>query len=292
VSQSIAVDERRSAWRAITVFLVITIALSAVFEILMARQGKLTGILVTGVMWSPGVSALLTCLILKRPIASLPWRWGPWRWNLSAWALPIAYGLAIYLPVWIFGLGGSRFGNEDTLTLWSRSIVGGEGYDTLAIVFFLLVYGTVGLAGNAARALGEEIGWRGFLVWELRKVMPFWLVGLGSGLFWAMWHWPAILFTNYNAGEGNFYLQMLLFTLGIAPQGIVYAYFTFRSKSLWPAVLLHSAHNLFIQDVFTPLTVAGAGTHLYIDEFGIMLPIASCGLGLYFYRRARREGLA
>jgi membrane protease YdiL (CAAX protease family) len=290
--QSDTADERRNAWRAIRVFLAITIALSAVFETLMARQGKLTGILVAGVMWSPGVAALLTCLILKRPIASLPWRWGEWRWNLAGWALPIAYGLAIYVPVWVLGLGGSGFPNEETLARWSGAIVGGQGSDTLAVIFFLLVFGTVGLAGNASRALGEEIGWRGFLVWELRKVMPFWLVGLGSGLFWAMWHWPAILLTDYNAGEGNFYLQMLLFTLGIAPQGIVYAYFSFRSKSLWPAVMLHSAHNLFIQEVFTPLTVAGTGTHLYIDEFGVLLPIVSCVLGLYFYRRARREGLA
>jgi len=40
------------------------------------------------------------------------------------------------------------------------------------------------------------------------------------------------------------------------------------------------------------LSVAGTGTRLYIDEFGVLLPIVSCALALYFYRRARREGLA
>ena len=86
--------------------------------------------------------------------------------------------------------------------------------------------------------------------------------------------------------------MMLLFTLSIAPEGIMYAYFTFRSNSLWPAVILHASHNLFIQAIYTPITIEGEGTHYYIDEFGIMLPISSCLLAVYFYRRAKREGLA
>jgi membrane protease YdiL (CAAX protease family) len=279
------------AWRAIAIFLMITIALSAIFDGLMIYQGQTKRVLVTAVMWSPGIAAILTCLILKRKISSLPWKWGAWRWNWYAWALPIGYGLAMYLPVWIFGLGGASFGNEETLTRWSSAIVGGEGTSRSAVLFYLLIFGTFGVVRSAANALGEEIGWRGFMIWEFRKVMPFWLIGLGSGLIWGLWHWPAILFTDYNAGEGNFYLQMFLFTVGIAAEGIIYAYFVFRSNSLWPAVILHASHNLFLQTIFTPLTVKGEDTHLYIDEFGIMLPITSTILAVYFYHRAKREGL-
>ncbi len=283
--------ERRQAWKAIGIFLLIMALLSTVFQLLMIERGSMSRLLVTGVMWSPGIAAILTCIYLKRSIRSLPWGWGQWRWNYYAWLLPMVYGLLIYLPVWLFGWGGSGFGNPDTLAQWSAEITGAETTSTLAVAIYILFLGTLGIAGSASRALGEEIGWRGFMIWEMRKVMPFWAIGILSGLIWAVWHWPAILFMDYNAGEGNFALQLALFTLGIVPEGIIYAYFTFRSNSLWPAVILHASHNLFLQAIYTPLTIKGEGTHFYIDEFGIMLPISSCLLAVYFYRRAVREGL-
>jgi uncharacterized protein len=284
-------DERGAAWKAIGIFMVLMLALSAVFDTLMAQRGAMSLLLVSGVMWSPGIAAMLTCLILKRPIASLPWRWGEWRWNWLAWALPIGYGLVMYVPVWVLGLGGSGFPNAETLADFSSQIVSGD-MNMLAVVFCVILMGTLGVVASAARAMGEEIGWRGFLVWEMRKVMPFWAVGLLSGLIWAVWHWPGILFTDYNAGTGSFVLQMALFTVSIVPMGIVYAYLAFRSGSLWPAVILHASHNLFLQRIFTPLTVDGEGTHFYIDEFGILLPIMSVALAAYFYWRAKKDGIA
>ena len=53
-----------------------------------------------------------------------------------------------------------------------------------------------------------------------------------SGQIWGLWRWPGILLTDYNPGEGNLVLQMVLFSLSIIPQGIIYAYFSFKSKSL------------------------------------------------------------
>ena len=282
----------RAAWRAIGLFLLITAVLSAVFEYLMARMGAMTHILVTGVMWCPGVAAMLSCVLLKRDVRALPWRWPSAKWILAAWLLPAGYGLAVYLPVWLLSLGGSVFGNTGTLSLWSQDVLGKGPTNLCAVMFELLLLATLGVITAASNALGEEIGWRGFLVWEMRKVMPFWMVGAGSGLIWAVWHYPGILMTDYSAGEGSRWLQIVLFTAAITPMGVVFAYFAFRTNSLWPAVILHASHNCFIQRVYTPLTVKGPGTHLYIDEFGCLLPVASIALAVYFYRRARAEGLA
>lgn len=284
--------ERAAAWRALGLFLVLTFGLTGVFGTLMGIQGSTPSILVTGVMWSPGIAAILCCLILRRRISSLPWQWGKWRWNWFAWLLPFGYGLAIYLPVWVFGLGGSSFGNQETLSDWSSQLIGSDDPTFLGSVVFVVMLSTIGLIGSASRALGEEIGWRGFMIWEMRKIMPFWAVGLLSGAIWAVWHWPAILFTDYNAGEGNFVLQMAIFTMAILPQGIVYAYFTFKSESLWPAAILHASHNLVIQRILTPLTVKGEESHIYIDEFGIVMPILGVFMAAYFYRRAVAEGIA
>ena len=282
---------RLRAWRNIGLFLVLTVGFTSVFGGLMAFQGATPSLLVTGVMWSPGIAAILTCWLIKRPVRSLPWAWAPWRWNVLVWMMPVAYGLAIYLPVWIGGWGGSSCCNPETLSYWNIQLLGTDYGSVLASAVFLIMLATIGLVASMARALGEEIGWRGFLIWEMRKVMPFWAVGLFSGLIWAVWHWPAILFTDYNAGEGNFILQMFIFTMAIAPQGIVYAYITFKSNSLWPAVILHASHNLFIQRVFTPLTVRGDESHVYIDEFGIVMPILGSLLALAFYWLAHLGGL-
>ncbi|MFW8590126.1 CPBP family intramembrane glutamic endopeptidase [Glaciecola sp. 2405UD65-10] len=283
---------KQSAWRAIGLFLLLTFMITSIFGGMMGYQGATPSILVAGVMWSPGIAALLTCVIIKRPIASLPWGWGDWKWIRFAWCLPILYGLMIYLPVWVFNLGGSTFGNIDTLKYWNKQLLGNDEASVFVAIAFIAIIASVGMVGSAARALGEEIGWRGFFIWELKKVMPFWAVGLFSGTIWAIWHWPAILFTDYNAGQGNFVIQMFIFTMAVLPQGIVYAYFTFKSNSLWPAVFLHASHNLFIQRVFTPLTNKGEQSYFYIDEFGIVMPILGCFMALYFYYRAKKEGLA
>jgi hypothetical protein len=64
---------------------------------------------------------------------------------------------------------------------------------------------TVATIPAIARALGEEIGWRGFLVPELAKVSSFAAVGLISGSLWALWHAPMILFSHYNEGTPAWY---------------------------------------------------------------------------------------
>jgi len=53
--------------------------------------------------------------------------------------------------------------------------------------------GVVGLVQSLATALGEEIGWRGFLVPELFKTMGFTSAALFSGVVWACWHYPLVI---------------------------------------------------------------------------------------------------
>ncbi len=269
--------------------MVITFALSAVFIGAMVKLGALEQLYVTAVMWMPAVGALLTCTILQRPVSSIPWAWGEWRWNLYAWALPLLAGLVAYGLVWTLGLGG--FPNMETVNAWATQFGLGGAPATLVITVGVFMLATAGIIGSLARAVGEEIGWRGFLIWELRKLMPFWAVGLVSGVIWGLWHVPAILGTDYNAGTGSPAFQIALFFANVITASVIFAYFTFRSRSLWPAAILHASHNLFVQAIYTPLTVFGPETHKWVDEFGIMLPVIYGVLALYFICRARIEGL-
>lgn len=48
-------------------------------------------------------------------------------------------------------------------------------------------------------ALGEEIGWRGFLVPQLAKLTTFTWVAIISGIIWALWHFPLAIMGMYVA---------------------------------------------------------------------------------------------
>jgi membrane protease YdiL (CAAX protease family) len=140
------------------------------------------------------------------------------------------------------------------------------------------------MVAKTSRALGEEIGWRGFLVPELSKVVGFPGIGLMSGLMWAVYHYPAMLFADYNAGAPAWY-SLTCFTIMVVGDSFVMAWLTLRSGSLWPAAILHGSHNLFIQSIFTPLTRDTGPTKFIIDEFGIGLVVTLTIAALIAWRK-------
>jgi membrane protease YdiL (CAAX protease family) len=144
--------------------------------------------------------------------------------------------------------------------------------------------GIIGFIPSAISALGEEIGWRGFLVPELFKNQGFTKTSLISGLIWGTWHLPILLFADYNSGTPAWY-SMICFMLLVISISFIYTWFRIKSGSLWTAVILHGSHNIFIQNIFTPLTEDTGNTAYYIDEFGIVLPIIAISFALYFWSR-------
>ena len=65
--------------RAIPIFLLITLLISSVFYFLIIKSGHMGGgwgAYVAGLMWSPGLGALLTCKPLRRDLDSIGWGWG------------------------------------------------------------------------------------------------------------------------------------------------------------------------------------------------------------------------
>ena len=125
----------------------------------------------------------------------------------------------------------------------------------------------------AFAALGEEIGWRGYLVPQLvnstTRVKTAWI----SGIVWAVWHYPSILFAGYNNGLPIPY-AIVCFTAMVIGSAFILTWFRLKCGSLWPCVLLHASHNNFIALLFTPLTAEKPLTKYFIDEFGVGLAIA------------------
>jgi membrane protease YdiL (CAAX protease family) len=260
-------------WKKIALFYGLTILFSGVFDAFVLHAGKLDSgnlLYVTGSMWSPALAAFLTKAIFRESIRELPWKWGANKYVWLGYLIPIAYALPVYLVVWCGGLGG--FADAGFI----RQIAGQFGWSNfspgLTLTLFVLFTGTLGLVGKTSRALGEEIGWRGFLVPELAKVVSFPAVGVISGLMWAAYHFPALLFADYNAGTPAWF-GLTCFTLMVVADSFVLAWLTLRSGSLWPAAIFHGSHNLFIQSILTPLTKDNGRTNYIIDEFGLGLVI-------------------
>jgi membrane protease YdiL (CAAX protease family) len=259
-------------WKKVGCFYALTLIFSFTFGGFILRAGKLEAgnlLFVTGAMWSPALATFATKKIFRERIRDLPWQWAEGRYIALAYFLPVGYSLPIYLFVWFTGLGPF---NSSTLP----KILADFGWQNLPTGFgvslFVLFTATLGMVAKLSRAIGEEIGWRGFLVPELTKVVGFRGVGAISGLMWAAFHYPVLLFADYNSGAPAWY-SIVCFTLWVVIASYIMAWLTLRARSLWPAAILHASHNLFIQSILTPLTKDAGPTKYIIDEFGIGLVV-------------------
>jgi uncharacterized protein len=271
--------------RPIITFLLITFALSSIFYFLIIHTGKVGsgfGMYVNALMWCPGLSAFITSLITGRKISDLGWHWGNAKYQLRSYLIPLAYAFIAYMIIWSVGWGG--FYNKDFIAKVATSFGWTQLPSGLIILFYFTLTGLFGLAGSASSALGEEIGWRGFLVPELSKSLNYTKTSLLSGVIWSLWHYPILIFADYNSGTPYWY-GLTCFTVMVISISFVFTWFRLKSNSIWTAVILHASHNLFIQRIFSPLTRDTGNTKYFIDEFGIVLPVICLCLAIYFWRK-------
>jgi membrane protease YdiL (CAAX protease family) len=270
----------------VAVYLIFTLALSLVFYFLMSKSGKVAGTwadYMGGLMWCPAAAAMLSCKYLGRELSTLGWKWGKGRYQLICYLIPLSYATITYAFVWLTGLGG--FYNKEFVAGLSKDFGLGPLPPWASIALYFFFTATIGLIRDCAAVLGEEIGWRGFLVPELAKRHSFAATAIISGLIWAVWHYPIFLFAKgYNPGTPVWY-YLPFFTLLLPVISFVWTWMRLKSGSIWPGVVLHAAHNTFIQSFFDPLTVYNAKTNYVAGEFGVALAVIAILLAVYFWRR-------
>jgi membrane protease YdiL (CAAX protease family) len=278
--------ERKETWKTIFIFLVIVTVISTPFHYAIVNLYP-SRIYVGALMWCPAMAALITMRLKGRPISSLHWNWANWKYIRWSYFIPALYVLITYLLIWLFGLGG--LANGEIVLEWAQEI-GLMGIGTLkptvAVIFGVILLGTVGVIRAMATVLGEEIGWRGFFIYELRKVLSFTGVALFSGFIWALWHWPILFYYS-----DNITLEFITFFVFVISMSFIMTYYTFKSKSLWPAVIFHAVSNVYVQKIFPPLTIKTEGTEHWLGENGIMFALVTLVFGIYFWRKAIKEKL-
>ena len=280
------INERSEAWKTILIFLLVVTLASSLFHYAIVNLYP-SRIYIGALMWCPAIAALITLKLRGRSIDILPWRWSNWKYIKASYYIPAVYVIITYVLLWIFDLGGLP--NEIMILDWAKEL-GLVGIGTLnpisSVVIAVVLLGTVGVIRAMATTLGEEIGWRGFFIYELRKVLSFPGVSLFSGIIWASWHWPIIVYYGQNIA-----LELASFFIVIISMSFIMTYYTFKSQSLWPAVIFHAVSNVYVQKVFPPLTTKLEGTEHWLGENGIMFALVTLIFGLYFWRKGVKERL-
>jgi membrane protease YdiL (CAAX protease family) len=206
-------------------------------------------------MLTPGLAALLTTRFVdgeRHVWARLgvvsPGR--PWS-RVVAWcgvalgmgvcvvlaALPVGALLGVY-PADFAGLSGLQAMLDEQLAA--------AGVPPVEIPLAVLLVGqlvnvVVGSLINTVPALGEELGWRGYLFPRLLRLgtVPAILV---SGVVWGVWHAP-LLVLGYNYPDAAPALAIAAMCGMTTVVGALLAWVRMRSHSVWPAAVGHGAVN-------------------------------------------------
>jgi membrane protease YdiL (CAAX protease family) len=207
-----------------------------------ARFG-LAGLVI--LMWIPGLLSILLRLALGLGFEDVRFIVGRPRYYGYAVLMPLVLALITGLMCVILDV--RRFASIESHALREMMLV------ALSVLAF-------GLFG----ALGEELGWRGFL-------LPRMIAGdvphpyLASGIVWAVWHLPLIAFGGFYQ-TSNTFLMVLAYAMSIVAMNFVISELRVRSGSVWVATLLHASHNFFFQLAVPVFVLARPGARSELWE--------------------------
>jgi len=254
----------------------------AVLYILLVLGGALAVILFRWyqlLMFVPTLAALVMMLIIGRDGYSREgWRrLGLGRTGVRAW--PAAF----LLPA--LALGSGYLVATAAGTAVYTPVKGLTGA-SLVLKYLLLV-----AIYTFTFSLGEELGWRGYL---LPRLMAFGRLRghLIGGLAWAAFHYPAMFLTDLYLPEGNRLLNALTFTLMVVELSVICGELRLATGSVWVASLLHSTHNAFNELVGVSFQATAPAGHYLLGETSVVT-IAVYGLAAaWLLARRRKAGAA
>lgn len=138
-----------------------------------------------------------------------------------------------------------------------------------------------GATVNAIAGFGEELGWRGFLLNELRH-LGFWKSSAVIGSVWGLWHAPFILQGhNYPEHPVAGVFMMIVWCLLLAP---ILSYVRLKAKSVIAAAIFHGTIN---GTAGLAVMVIAGGSDLTAGVMGLpgFIVLAALNLFLFAYER-------
>lgn len=219
-------------------------------------QNPLVSYILPGCMLIPAISAVITTFVTKEKLKDLwikPNFKGHIRYYLIAWLLPaflIIFGGIIYYLVF-----PSNYDSNMTFMVSQLK----KQYVSLKVsvpsdaTIKMMLFSEVGIALflspilNFIPCLGEELGWRGYLLPNFCKKYSALTAVLFTGVIWGVWHAPLIAM-GYNYGLGypsapfGGILAMIFFCV---LAGSLFGYLAIKVNSCIPTVIGHGMINGF-----------------------------------------------
>lgn len=214
---------------------------------------KPSDLIFLGVMFAPTIGALAA-----RIFAGARIQWGRPNLWIFAGLIPATAVLGVYLI-------GNALG-------WDS-----ENPSALKAA---LVAAPLSILSASLSALGEEIGWRGFMWPHFRERWNYWRSAILTVVIWWAYHVPLII-----AGWYGDLAHLPAFTVAIFGFTLFLGVITDRSRSLWPSVITHGAWNGLVATSFavtegTTKVPGFAGSDKLMGEFGWLAAITSLIVGV------------
>jgi membrane protease YdiL (CAAX protease family) len=227
-------------------------------------------------MYTPALAVLIMMLVVTRDgYSKAGWAaLGLHRLGLRWWALavlgPLALMSAVYGLTWSTSVADFVVPGDFTWTALASNVA-------------------IGIGISSALGLGEEIGFRGYL---LPRLAQFGITRalLLSGLMHAAWHFPLMLLTPVYPILGSWLIVGPIILVTLTAAGVFYGYLQLTSKSVWPATLAHGVVNTSF-DFFPIFTATAAPLALqYLAGEKGLLTLAATGLSaaVILYRIRQR----
>ena len=223
------------------------------------------------VQFVPLAAALGVIFSTDKNYKEIGWKWGKTKYQLLSDILPAIMILSIYGIIWATGLGG--YGDEEYLQM----VRDDSGFDlsaTQVLLVTTLLNLTIGIPLLAIFAIGEEIGWRGLMVPEMYKTYGYTKTSLFSGIIWAVFHWPLVIFALQTDVDTPLAYRLLMVTIQAIALGFIFTWLRMKSGSVWTAVIFHTSLNLMTQGIVDQFTYDTGPTEYLIGEMGLFPAIA------------------
>jgi membrane protease YdiL (CAAX protease family) len=168
------------------------IGLSALWETLIICGGP--GELYLPLMWTPAFAGIIATLVamketgvpfeLKCFLNRIGFRTCPFVYIALGLLIPLVYLQIPYMIYWTVHPENFAYRGDPLGTI----------YMNLAPAML------IGILPSLVTALGEEIGWRGYMVRVFREKLGIKKAVLFTSLFWALWHFPLLRVPSKTCG--------------------------------------------------------------------------------------------
>src|SRR5512132_523448 len=134
--------------------------------------------------------------------------------------------------------------------------------------------------------LGEEIGWRGYLLFRLAELMSGRRAAVVTGAFHAIFHLPLLVLTTTYQSEGKRWIVVPVVMLTLTLAGVWYGWLRLWSGSIWPVSLSHRTFNNLMAGVAGLATASSPAAMAYVTtETGVVTMITMVLVAGYLLSR-------